>query len=277
MSKPDSKVRKTIWVNSLIFNEDKYIWFAVKSVIDYVDKILIWDSGSTDRTEEVVKILQKKYPQKIIFKKIGRQDAGGVTYARQEMLKETKSDWLIILDGDEVWWKDSIKKVIFSINTRNDLYAVVIPVINLIGDIFHFQEEKAGRYQILGRKGHMNLRAINLSTPGLKIKNDYPLEGFYDGEDKLLQEESEKLLFVDAPLLHFSSLKRSSKNETGASKKRKMRYEIGNRFPENFKYPEVLFERYPSIVPSPWQHMQITYRLRSLIETPIKKIKRRLT
>ena len=59
MSKPDSKVRKTIWVNSLIFNEDKYIWFAVKSVIDYVDKILIWDSGSTDRTEEVVKILSE--------------------------------------------------------------------------------------------------------------------------------------------------------------------------------------------------------------------------
>ena len=47
---------KKIWAHTLVKNEERFIWFSVMSVIVNVDKVLIWDTGSTDDT---VKIIQK--------------------------------------------------------------------------------------------------------------------------------------------------------------------------------------------------------------------------
>ena len=44
-----------IWAHTLVMNEDRFIWYAVMSVIDYVDKILIFDTGSTDGTVRIIK------------------------------------------------------------------------------------------------------------------------------------------------------------------------------------------------------------------------------
>lgn len=52
-----------ITVHTLVKNEERYLWFAVTSVIDYVDKMLLWDTGSTDRTIQLIKELKKRYPQ----------------------------------------------------------------------------------------------------------------------------------------------------------------------------------------------------------------------
>ena len=56
-----------IWANVLVKNEDRYLWFAVSSAIEFVDKVFIWDTGSQDKTLDIIKLLQEKYPNKIIF------------------------------------------------------------------------------------------------------------------------------------------------------------------------------------------------------------------
>lgn len=271
--------KKTIWGNTLVKNEGRFIWFSLMSVVDYLDKILIWDTGSTDSTVEIIKLVMAKYPQKIIFKEIGTVDADGLTLARQKMLEQTKSDWLFLLDGDEVWEDKSIKEVVETIQRKGDnLYGIVNPVYNLVGDIYHYQDQNAGNYQILGKKGHFNIRAINRSIPGLHIKNTYPLEGFFDNHEILLQEESpEKLVFLNAPIFHFSHLSRSTfADKNDLLKKRKIKYEIGQKFPKSFNFPEVFSQPYPSIVPSPWEKATLSYKIRAYIETPLKKIKRRI-
>lgn len=270
--------KKSIWVHTLVKNEGKFVWFAVKSVIDDVDKMLIWDTGSIDDTVKIIQTLQNEYPKKILFKQISEINAKGITEARQQMLKLTKSDWFLILDGDEVWWRDSIKKVVQTINDHLDINAIVVPTINVVGDIYHYQEETAGRYQFLGKKGHMNMRVINRKVPGLHIKGDYPLEGFYDQNDKLLQQDNVK--FINAPLLHLTHLERSSVSggdQNTLQRKRKMKYELGVPFPKDFKYPEVFYLNRPEFVPLPWVRMGYKYKLRAALETPLKKIKRRIT
>ena len=62
---------KKVWANTIIKNEDRYIWFSVMSVINYVEKLLIWDTGSTDRTVDIIKLIITKYPKKIVFKETG--------------------------------------------------------------------------------------------------------------------------------------------------------------------------------------------------------------
>lgn len=260
---------KTIWGNVIVKNEDRYIWFALKSAISYVDKILIWDTGSSDKTVEIIKLLKKEYPQKIEFKEIGQVNADELVKARQKMLEATQSDWVLVLDGDEVWWENSIKKIQKVLS--DNLYAVVNPVTNVVGDIYHFQEENAGKYQILGKVGHLNLRFINRKIPGLHIKGRYPLEGFFDGNGELIQTRDSKLKYVDAPLLHFTHLSRST-----SEKNRKLKYEIGNSFNPDFKFPEVFYLDRPSKVPSPWMKMPVKYKVRAIIETPFKKLKRKI-
>lgn len=270
-----------IWGNTIVKNEDRYLYFAVKSVINYLDKLIIFDTGSTDETVKIINILQEEYPKKIIFKSVGEVDKEAYTRARQDMLDLSKGDWVFILDGDEVWWEDSIKKLKGLVDSEgNDIECIVNPVVNIIGDIYHYQEEAAGEYKVLGKRGHFNIRAVNKKIPGLHFDKPYGQEGFFDAENKPIQERDEKKIrFLNAPLMHFTYVSRSTRRDGDIKvmqRKSKMKYEIGERFNKDFKYPEVLNSDFPSIISSPWIKMGLGYSLRSAIQTPLKKIKRRI-
>ncbi|MBI4058749.1 glycosyltransferase [Candidatus Microgenomates bacterium] len=271
----------TITAHCLVKNEARFVWFAVMSVIDYVDKVLLWDTGSSDQTPEIIKTIKRAGPTKIDFKEVGEVDPAGFMKIRQEMLEATNTDWFIVVDGDEIWWNDSIKKVVDAINNKDStIESVVVPTINLLGDIYHYQEEKAGRYHLAGRNGHLNLRGVNRHIPGLKSDKPHGSWGWVDEEDKMIQyRDPQKVFFVDAPYLHATHLPRSLAR-TGdilvPKRAHKLKYEIGIEFPRDFYYPEVLFKARPAIVSSPWPKMDLSYKAKALWQTPLKKIKRRL-
>src|SRR6185369_16339909 len=105
-----------------------------------VDKILLWDTGSTDNTSKIIADLIKLYPEKITSKQLGPTNAQTLPILRQKMLMDSECDWFIVLDGDEIWLEESIKKVINEIKTNKDsLDAIVVPFYNLVGDIYHYQ------------------------------------------------------------------------------------------------------------------------------------------
>jgi glycosyltransferase involved in cell wall biosynthesis len=255
-----------ITVHCLVKNEENYIWYAINSVINYVEKIIIWDTGSTDRTVEIIKAIENP---KLVFKEKGEVDPLGVSELRQEMLNLTETDWFFILDGDEIWNDDAIKGLESIIrDCRQDV--VVAPNYMLIGDIFHYQEENGGRYRIGNLVGHYNIRAIR-NLPGLHVDGVYPNEAYITPEGIKVQNfDIKRIIFLDEPYLHASFLERSSKSQ------KKIKYEIGNSFPKNFYYPEVFFKTRPDFVPSPWKTMGVDYKFRAFFETPLKKIRRRI-
>ncbi len=270
-----------IWAHTLVKNEARRLWYSVSSVINHVDKLLLWDAGSTDGSIEIEKELAKKYPDKIIFKSRLQKTAEEFTGVRQEMLDETESDWFLMLDADEIWFEDSIKKVIGTIkNEGESIESVVVQTINLVGDIFHFQEEAAGRYKFGDKVGHYNLRAIKRNIPGLHSKGAHGVWGWADGDGKMIQDrDSDKLKFVDVPYLHATFLPRGGErsNDLEVIKRaKKLKYEIGKPFPLDYYYPEVFFENKPDFISSPWEAMSGYFETRAFFETPLRKIKRRL-
>ena len=260
-----------IWAHTIVNNEENFIWFAVMSVVDFVDKVLIYDTGSTDKTVEIIRAIREIKGDKIDFRKVGEVNDTGFPKVRQAMLDESKSDWILVLDGDEIWWKDSIKKLIKVINEKGDkLDGIVVPMIVPVGDIYHFQEEAAGKYEILGMRGHYSLRAINKQIPGLHVDWPYGKESYLD-EDNLSVQERNKIIFLNSPYLHVTHLKRSSRRR----KYDKFKYELGNLVSKNFKFPEVLYKPHPKIVPSPWVKLTGAELMKAKLLTPLRKIKRR--
>ena len=270
-----------IWAHTLVKNEERFIWYALMSVIEHVDKILVWDTGSTDNTVAIVKQIIKNHPDKIVFREVGAVTIDKFTEVRQEMLLATNADWMMILDGDEVWWEDSIIKHIELIKAKGSyLESLVTPYKNIIGDMFHYLSECAGKYTIDGRTGNLTIRFNNMSIPGLTFKKPHGQQGLYDNDGNVIQNRSkDKRIFIDAPYLHFTHMPRSvSREEDVKVPKRgfKYKYEIGNTFPLDFYYPEVFFRPRPSIVPNIWTLRSKRYEFAAYMERPLKFIKRKV-
>lgn len=263
--------KQKIWANTIVNNEENFIWFAIMSMVDYVDQILIYDTGSTDKTVQIINEIQKIKKNKILFEEIRPVDKFEFPKLRQKMLEESKCDWILILDGDEIWWEESIKKVINKINKDGDkIEGIVVPMIVPVGDIYHLQEERAGKYELLGKKGHLSLRVISKKIPGLHADWPYGKESYFDGNNKLIQER-EEVIFLNAPYLHTTHLKRSNSKR----KSDKFKYELGNKVSDNFKFPEVFYDSYPSIFSSPWTKLSGGTLIKAKLLTPLRKIKRR--
>ena len=270
-----------IWAHTLVKNEEKYLWYAVSSVIKHVDKLLLWDTGSTDGSLRIAKNLKEKFSEKIDLKQVTLGGAEEFPKIRQKMLDVTDANWFIMVDGDEVWWEGSIRKVVETIETYSkEAESIVVPTVYPVGDIYHRQEEAAGKYQLAGKKGHFALRAVNRKIPGLSSSNPHGTWGWTDGEGKMIQDrEPKKIVFVDAPYLHFSLLPRAgerSEDEKVIKRAQKLKHELGTPFPKDYYYPEVFFRPRPDSVPSPWERMDTKFLIRSAIETPPRKIKRRI-
>ncbi|OGE34520.1 hypothetical protein A3C32_04220 [Candidatus Daviesbacteria bacterium RIFCSPHIGHO2_02_FULL_41_14] len=39
--------------NTVVHNEENFVWYALMSIALFVDQLLVWDTGSTDKTIEV--------------------------------------------------------------------------------------------------------------------------------------------------------------------------------------------------------------------------------
>lgn len=266
-------MKPTITSHTVVKNEDRYIWYVLQAVLPLIDRILIIDTGSTDQTVKIIKSINS---EKISFQRYPTASADRITQLRQQLLTQTHTLWFLVLDGDEVWWQASLRKVITLISKHPQAYGVITPTINCVGDIYHYQDESAGRYTFAGRTGHLAVRMMRRSIPGIHVSGDYPLEGYYDRTHRLITDYSAKLIYLDEPLLHLTNLSRSTASETGVISRQK-KYELGHKLAPNFRYPEVFYQHRPQIVPDPWRSASLTDQILGFIQTPLKKIKRKIT
>lgn len=286
-----------ISAHCLVKNEENFIWYSVMSVINHVDRLRIWDTGSTDRTLKIVEEIQKtKEAQGKIFfvnakekkfseantrqRTLGMERVDFFTRNREEMLKITTADWFIVVDGDEIWWDGSIKKVTDAIRKDGDkMESIVVPTYNVVGDMFHYQELQAGRYHLAGKIGHYNLRAINRKIPGLHAVGEHGIFSWRDENNVKIESRSKsKIKFIDAPYIHTTHLKRGGSrfmDKRVFKRAMKLKYELGTQFPKDFYYPEVFFKPRPAIVPCVWDTPGVRYKLNAFVQTPPKKIRRR--
>ena len=255
----------------VVKNEDQWVWFAIQSILPFVDKILITDTGSTDNTIQIINSITS---DKITFNQKLATTSAEVTQIRQQQLEDTTTTWCWAVDGDEVYPERTAREVVDAINS-NKWEGITVRRYDLLGDIYHRQVETVGQYNMFGQKGHMVLRALNLKKiPGLHLSGDYPLEGYYDAKNiAVLDHEKSDHFITNNYLYHAMYLKRSSLGGNLPMFNRgKYKIEIGIKI--NDSLPEVFMLNHPSFVPNPLVSRGIGYELLASIITPIKYLKR---
>ena len=226
--------------HTIVKNEERWIKPALLSVIDHVSRMLVWDTGSTDKTVEVIKSINSP---KIEFSQKGAVDRQGLVKLRNQQIRETKARWFLLVDGDEVWPEENLVQLIESIKkAKSETIALVNRTRNCIGDIYHYQPEEKGHYRIGPWQGHLNIRAIK-NNKDLQVVGEYPDEA-YIINGKPLQKQVRKLEFVDTWYLHLTHLKRSGwKHQLSVIDRTKKTKLFGKRLTmSKADLPQVLFD-----------------------------------
>lgn len=114
------------------FNEERIINQTIESIEKIADEIIIVDSFSTDKTEELCKNFQKVKFYKKEFEGFGNQK----NYA----LSKCSYNWILFLDSDEIpdeTAKESIIKITQNSNAEFDVYKIGFNNI-LLGKILKY-------------------------------------------------------------------------------------------------------------------------------------------
>lgn len=93
----------TISLCMITKNEEQFIEESLKFVQDFVDEIIIIDTGSTDKTKEIAKHFTNK-----IYDFIWNDNFSA---PRNEALKHATGDWILVLDADEILPPESKSKI----------------------------------------------------------------------------------------------------------------------------------------------------------------------
>ena len=215
-----------ITTHTLVKNEEYWIKPALLSVMDQVETMLVWDTGSTDKTIAIIKSINSS---KIIFEQKGRVNRQQLVNLRNQQIKATRTPWIILLDGDEIWPKNNLIQLIKAIQSaKPKIIALVNRTRNCVRDIYHYLPDDTGKYQIGKWRGNIIIRAIR-NLPGLKVVGSYPNEAYiYQGFK--IQDQPDKLEFVDTWYYHVTHLKRTSWWHSLRVMDRLKKFKPGNKF-----------------------------------------------
>ena len=162
----------------LVKNEEKWIWYSLMSVLDYVDEILVWDAGSTDRTVEIIKTISKN--SEGIIKKINKK------YSLREFLDDSKENPKILLEFFTEEEAEKLGKIISSKKGKDKEIKKEFSMTCVSPNGLEIIKNILGKYEGIKYLGNSNY-VITKKSPDLK-KADQEIREI----TKIIEESAEK-------------------------------------------------------------------------------------
>lgn len=127
-------------INMMVKNEERYIRETLRSVLPFVDKGIIIDTGSTDKTVEYIfELIKDKKDIEFEVRPVtgdsihwnGNHLSQELTIIRNLMLDRVKTKWVWQVDGDEIYTPSAIadlRLALAHIEHNNDYKGVMVPI-----------------------------------------------------------------------------------------------------------------------------------------------------
>lgn len=238
----------------IVKNEGNWIYYAINSILPYASQVIIYDTGSDDKTVQIVKSIKNS---KILFEEKGKVNVAKMIVLRNEQIKKTKTEWFMLADGDEVY----PERIFNRINLNSIFYGIYLRNYMCVGDVYHSFPESYGKYHLCGHLGHLNMRFYKVMT-GWKWWGKFPLEYYGPQENIKINDMCNKLQFVDEYYWHMSFLERSS-----MKKRNHIKYDLGEKI--KGEIPVVFSGK-------ALKKRSVGYIMRALFETPIRYMKNKI-
>ncbi len=265
--------QKTLTAHMVVKNEEKWIWYSIKSVIDYVDKFIIFDTGSSDSTVDIIKwfLENENYKDKIIFEEKGGVNRQEFVKLRHEQVVRTETDYFFVIDGDEVYYEEQMIELRKALDSNEAYDCGIMRFVCCAGDIYHYRDTRKEHYCFEGKTGAITMRVFSNHIEGISCGGeDGQWDGYYDINLKRVKPENGfKTFWGTGFYLHMSYLQRSSSIKKDAEIKWP-----GNRisklrtsstwdfaFPADFAFPKVFYDERPDMVDSPWKKQRNIIRI----------------
>ena len=167
----------------MVKNEEKYLPYALASVYQHCDEIIIVDTGSTDKTIEIAKAFGA-----YIIQAEWRNDFALIRNIAQSA---ADSEWILWLDGDEVFSESGISKIKNQLLYDNTANFFLMPRVNFWKDLGHAFLYPDSQYKIY--RNHV----------GLHWKNKIHEKIYFDNDP----EHRKKLKHTDVTIYHYAYMK----------------------------------------------------------------------
>jgi len=158
-------------------DEDDWLEISVRSIIDFVDELIIVDDGSADKTPEIIKNLSEEFDNIKILSPPKIKNKYRFSSILNHAFSSARNDWVMHWAGDFIAYTEgpnSIQKLFEKVLENNEEWdAIVFKTPNLSGDIYHYEDNKefAGPEPYIFKKGYMRF------DPHIYSDNRFPKEG----------------------------------------------------------------------------------------------------
>lgn len=226
------------------YNSARYITETLLSVFNQIYKnyeVIVSDDGSTDNTEELVKTIFTKFPQKARFLKNIHTGPGAT---RNKGIEASDGEWISFLDSDDQWLSKKLQKVAEYISCNTSINLVCHSEIQKIGKC-----ERLLRYSGLydtRQKPFLSLYRKNaLSTSAVTVKKELlmktslfdttlPAAQDYDLWLQLSLVPCIKIGFIDEPLGFY--ITRSGNISSNIERRLHCMLKINSKYSRNLKH-----------------------------------------
>lgn len=184
-------------------NEEFWCGYVLRDLLKVFPKVLVLDTGSTDRTVEIIKTVAADYPgsELMLIEEHYGNDAAKIGNGRNIMREACPTHWQFLIDMDEIWREDKLHNVL-----KHEI-ADEVEVVMLAG------------WNVQDVDGKLKLRTNDLANrDGLMGPNirwnalSYPFEGYGLVENYISQGKGAYLPARECFAWHMRHTLRSSKN-----------------------------------------------------------------
>lgn len=210
----------------LVSNDDYWLPYALKAVEHKFSRYVIYDVGSKDRTLEVIEAFEEDHKENhdLYIRRLPMVPKNVQGAFRNSMIAEARSEWYLILDGDEVYSEKGVQAI-------QDAYYELQREYELNGKIYGVVR----RVEILDDLD----RAYGIDPNPLPHHRFYHRtaiwSGSHPGEVPYHQQNSltERWMDDNITCYHFHNCKRSTTSEDAAllrsQRKKQATYRRGER------------------------------------------------
>ncbi len=190
-------------------NEDYWIWYVLRDVMQMFGRFIILDTGSTDRTKEIARSAAERFNADLtLIEKNYGDDAEAIGNSPNILRVKCPTHWMFLVDGDEIWRTEQLERLLAA-DIPEDQEVLMVTGRNLAAD----------------KKGEIKMReawnADRLFAPCVRwTRTHYPFESHF------LEERCERgvVSYVDATFWHTRHLVRSSRDDEAFFRDEKRNY-----------------------------------------------------